>query len=358
MRKLLLLVIVLLLAFGAYSLATKNNLAPEIPQLVTTITTEDREDLLTPPIKKTLENSYHVFQSFNNCGPASLSMTLSYYDIDISQKELGDQLRPYQIPNGDNDDKSVTLAELAEKSKEFGLVPFHRPNGSIEHIKLFITYDLPVITRTWLKVNEDIGHFRVVKGYDASRQVLIQDDSYEGKNLEFSYTTFDQLWNKFNNEYLVLVPEEKVAIVQRILGEEIDEQKSWQKAAESSRLALEYNPDDIYDRFNLSIALFHLGEFKESVAEFEQVESKLSPRTLWYQIEPIQAYFELGDYDRVFEITDRILSTGNRAFSELYYIRGQIYLKQGKTAQAKAEFEQAVFYNQNYKPASEALDNL
>src|SRR3989344_2491877 len=82
--------------------------------------------LLTPPSKKVLNSNYHVFQSFNNCGPAALSMALSYYGINVSQEVLGQALRPYQVPGGNNDDKSVTLEELAEKSKEYNLVPYHR----------------------------------------------------------------------------------------------------------------------------------------------------------------------------------------------------------------------------------------
>ncbi len=32
-------------------------------------------------------------------------------------------------------------------------------------------------------------------------------------------------------------------------------------------------------------------------------------RTLWYQIEPIQAYYELGDYDTVMAMADQIFNT-------------------------------------------------
>jgi hypothetical protein len=73
--------------------------------------------LETPPATKILDNNYHVFQTFNNCGPAALSMLLSYYGINISQDQLGNELRPYQNPQGDNDDKSVTVAELEENQK-------------------------------------------------------------------------------------------------------------------------------------------------------------------------------------------------------------------------------------------------
>lgn len=305
-------------------------------------------NLQTPPQSKVLPNNYHIFQTFNNCGPAALSMALSYFGINVSQKQLGQDLRPYQISGGDNDDKSVTLEELAEKSKEYELIPYHRPNGNIELIKLFIIYDIPVIARTLTKPHEDIGHYRIVKGYDDNRGQIIQDDSLQNKNLWFNYDDFNTLWEKFNFEYLVLVPEDKKEIAEAILGQDLDPENAWKNAVKLSESQLQDNPEDIYARFNLSVALYNAGEYQKSTSEFEKVENKLPFRTLWYQIEPIQAYFELGNYDRVFEITDRVLNNHNRAFSELYFIRGQIYLKQGDKEGAKEEFEKASFYNKNF----------
>lgn len=334
----------------------QNDIISRVEKFIPTPTPEVLLD--TPPTSKVLENSYHIFQKFNNCGPASLSMALSYYGINKSQEELGEALRPYQVASGDNDDKSTTLEELAEKSKEYGLTPYHLPNGDIEKIKLFITYDMPVISRTWLHKNDDIGHYRVIKGYNEETKQILQDDSFENKNLWFSYSDYNELWKKFNYEYLVLVPADKIKIAQAILGEDLDPKIAWGKAVKLSQEELSKNPDDIYARFNLSVAYYNIGEYKKSVEEFEKVENKLPFRTLWYQIEPIQAYYELGNYARVFEVTDKILNNHNRAFSELYLIRGDIYLKQGNREAAKSEFEKAVFYNKNLKAAQDALNSV
>ncbi|OGC51196.1 hypothetical protein A2W32_05650 [candidate division WWE3 bacterium RBG_16_37_10] len=314
--------------------------------------------LSKPPVQKTLKNDYHIFQTFNNCGPASLSMTLSYFGIKVSQKEIGDDLRPYQNPQGDNDDKSVTLNELAEKAKEYGLIPYHRQNGNIELLKYFITYDIPVITFTWTKPNEDIGHYRVVKGFDETSNELIQDDSLQGKNLRFKYDDFNVLWHKFNYEYLVLVPKDKVGIAEAILGDNKEESKSWKNAVEILTKFLERNPDDVPARFSLSISYYYTGEYKKSTEQFEMVQNKLSKRALWYQIEPIQAYFEMENYNKVMEISENILNNGNRAFSELYMLRGRIYLIKGDLKKAKAEFEKAVYYNKNIEEAKETLRKM
>ena len=310
------------------------------------------------PTSKILENDYHVFQTFNNCGPAALSMALSYYGITKSQLELGQDLRPYQNPSGFNDDKSVTLDELADKAKEYNLIPFHRPGGTIELIKQCIASGIPVMTRTLLNENIDIGHYRVIKGYDDAKQEFIQDDSLQGHNLLYSYALFLRLWKMFDYEYLILVPPEKEHIAQSILGQNLDEKTAWNNAVERSKKEVASSSDDIYARFNLAIELYHTGDFKGAVSEFEKVESKLPFRTLWYQIEPIQAYYELGNYQKAFTMTDQIFNNQNKAFSELYIIRGEIYKKQGNKEAAKSEFEKAVYYNKNLKSAQEALQSV
>jgi hypothetical protein len=314
--------------------------------------------LVTPPVQKILPTTYHIFQTFNNCGPASLSMALAIYGINVTQQELGQELRPYQNTGGDNDDKSVTLEELGEKGRDFGFIPYHRPNGNIDLIQMFIGYDMPVITRTTTTITEDIGHYRVVKGYDDTTGEIIQDDSLQNKNLRYKINDFNLLWQKFNYEYLVLVPPDKVEIADAILGKEVNEKVAWENAVNNARLQLQQNPNDIYAQFNLSVALYNIGDYHGSVTEFEKVEHQLPFRTLWYQIEPIKAYFELGNYGRVFQITDKILNNHNRAFSELYLIRGEIYRLQGNLEAARSEFEKAVFYNQNLEVAQQALDSL
>lgn len=303
-----------------------------------------------PPAVKIIPQKLQVFQTFNNCGPAALSMALSYFGINESQQKLGLELRPFQNPQGDNDDKSVTLDELAKKAEQYGLLTYHRPAGSIEQIKLFISHDLPVIARTWLKQGDDIGHYRLIRGFDDTLGQITQDDSLQGANLKFSYQDFLTLWQGFNYEYLILVPKEKQDIAEAILGESLDERKAWKKALKVAQEELEQDTGNIFTKFNLSVAYYYLGDFQKSVETFESVEGRLPFRTLWYQIEPILAYQKLKNYERVFQLTDKILNTYNRAFSELYQIRGEIYQELGKEDLARAEFEKVYIYNKNFNP--------
>lgn len=309
----------------------------------------------TPPKSKVLKNDYFAAQTYNNCGPASLSMLLSYFNIKVSQEKLGEELRPYQNQNGDNDDKSVSLDELAGKAKDYDLLAYHRANGDIKILKQFIANNIPVMTLTWLGVDEDIGHYRVVKGYDDNQKTLVQDDSFEGPDVTFSYNDFDSIWGKFNYEYLVLVPKNKKGLAEAIMGKNIDERYAWNEALKRNEVSLKKDPDDIYSRFNIVVASYYLKNYRKSVSEFEKIQDQLPFRTLWYQIEPIEAYYKLNEDDKVLSLTDSILNNNNRAFSELYVLRGKIYKKQGDIQAARTEFENAVYYNSNFKEAQKLL---
>lgn len=310
------------------------------------------------PNSRIIEQRHHTFQTFNNCGPATLSMALSYWGINVSQQELGNILRPYQVQSGDNDDKSVTLEEVANQAENYGLHSYLRPNGTPEKLEMFISQGIPVVARTWLEVNEDIGHYRVIRGYDKSTQTFIQDDSLQGENLIYSYNEFNAIWQPFNYEYLVIVDDSKKEIAEAILNEEIDKTTAWKNALNRIEKEIKDDPDNWHLTFAKSRIHYYLGEYEKSIKEFEKVENRLSFRTLWYQIEPIRAYFELGNYNKVFNITDRILNNQNRAFSELYHIRAEIYLKQGDITSARTELENALLYKHNYQPAKDLLETL
>lgn len=312
-------------------------------------TEEDSIDIVEPGNYALVENPKHIYQTFNNCGPATLSMILSWYGVNVSQEELGTKMRPYQVSSGDNDDKTIFTYEFVDWAEAYGLEAIGRVNGDIDLLKKFTTNGIPVVVKTWLHPNDDIGHFRIVRGFDDKKQVVIQDDSYEGPNISIRYYDFLSMWQPFNYNYIIVFTPELKEKVEVIISEEINEKIAWENALKRAEQEKNIDPKSPYPGFNISTSSYHLGDFDKSVSEFEKVESSLPRRMLWYQIEPIIAYQELGNYDRVFEITDNILENGNRAFSELYVIRGEIYLDRGDEDAAKEQFDLAIKYNSNFK---------
>ncbi len=314
--------------------------------------------LKEPGERSVLTNPYHVYQTFNNCGPATLSMIMAYFDVSVSQEELADKIRPYQHPKGDNDDKTIFSSEFVTWANSYGLKAVSRVNGDIQMLKWLTSNNIPVVVKTWLKQDEDIGHFRLVKGFDESKQVIIQDDSYEGKDKEFSYYDFLKLWQPFNYNYIVVYKPEQEALVKAILKQEWQEQTAWENALSRAQKETQLTPDNPYPLFNQATSFYHLGEYEKTVQIFKQVEQDLPKRMLWYQIEPVKSYQQLGRYDEALALIARILSSNNKAFSELYQIRGEIYYDQGKKQEAKQEFEQALFYNKNYQEPLKWLEKI
>ena len=305
-----------------------------------------------------LENPNHTYQTFNNCGPATLSMILSWYGQEVSQRELGDKMRPYQNSDGDNDDKTIFTYEFVDWANVYGFEAIDKVNGDIELLKTFTANGIPVVVKTWLHVGDDIGHFRIVRGFDEERQIIIQDDSYEGPNKKISYFDFLSMWQPFNYAYIIVYTPEQKDLVEGIVGEESKENVDWQNALIRAQKEAELDPENVYPHFNMSTSYYHLGDYQKSAEAFERVENRLPRRMLWYQIEPIQAYVELGNYNRAFQISDNIIANGNRAFSELYQLRGEYYLSIGDDITAKEQFELAILFNENFEAAKISLESL
>lgn len=310
----------------------------------------------TPP-SVLLQSSYHIYETFNNCGPATLSMILKYYNIEKSQKEIAEVLRPYQHPRGDNDDKSVSFTEFNDYVNNLGLTGVYKVNGDVNILKRIIANNVPVVTRNWLNEKDTIGHFIILKGYNDKTQEFTFDDSYYGPNKTISYNTLLKLWQPFNYEYFFVTKPEKLDLAKQIVGE-FDDKKLYENSIKRADEELEFDSNNIYPYFNKSTAYYHLGDYAKSIENFEKVESRLPNRMLWYQIEPIQSYYEVKNYNKALMLIDKTLKTDNRAFSELYYIRGQIFEKQNKIEEAKVEYKKALIYKKGYKLAQEALDRL
>ncbi len=364
-RKVAVAIIVVLIASSLYVLWSMNNsgnYSNPIGGLIEAVTPPVKnsgELVTTLPNAKTIGGLAHVGQTFNNCSSVGLLITLSHWDIKETQERIAEATRPWNNKTGNNDDKSVTLFELADYARtEHGLLTYVRPNGDIETLKKFIANDIPVLTRALMYPEDDIVHYRVVRGYDEGKKIVIESDGIEGANKKYSYDEWMHMWKDFNYSYLIIVPEEKRQLAETLLGESLDEQVAWQHAKVRAESEVTNNPGDLRAKYNIITALYYIGDYEGTVREFEKIEDSLTRRKLWYQMEPIEAYFKLENYDRVIELADGIINDNNKSVSELYVLKGKIYESKGKTAEARAEYEKAIYYNKNLQSAKDALAGL
>ena len=310
-----------------------------------------------PSIVLLNDKHYYVAQAFDNCGPAALSMDLSFYGVHVTQQTLESILRPSINKSGKSNNKSTSPNRIATQAQTYGLVAYYRPNGSMSLLKQLIANGFPVITRTLFATSDDFAHYRVVKGYNDLTNQVTEEDGIQGENMKFSYNTFLNLWKPFNYEYIVLAPPSKQAELESMLGDDASSTIAWHIAAKNADQALLSDATDTRAEFNLSVADYYIGDYASSVQAFEKAEPNLPKHTLWYQIEPIESYYEIGDYSKVFSLSKSTMANDPN-YPELYVLEGESYLKEGMSSLAKSSFETALKYNKNFESAKEGLASI
>jgi tetratricopeptide (TPR) repeat protein len=299
----------------------------------------------------TLSGVQHAYQLWNNCGPVTVAMNLSYYDLNRDQREAARFLKP------DQDDKNVSPEELVAYARSQGFDGIVRMGGTIELLQRLLTGGFPVIVEDWMEPEDrgGIGHYRLFTGYDAGAGYFLAQDSYYGPNREMPVQGFDANWRVFNRKYVVIYPPEDAGKVHDILGEMSDDEQMLQHALDVAREEAQRDPEDVFAWFNLGTTYTHLGEHLLAAEAFDEARRIGLPfRMLWYQMEPFRAYLEAGRYEDVIQLADATAqSTGGH--EEAYYYQALAYEAQGREQEALTYLERALDYNPNYQPAADLL---
>lgn len=308
---------------------------------------------LTPTLPATvLTGLTHQWQTWNNCGPATITMNLSYFGRTETQVEAAQFLKP------NRDDKNVSPYELAAYARSLGMEAMVRQGGSLEQLKTFLSNGLPVLAETWLVHDGDgLGHYRLVTGFDEASRSLTTFDSLNGPGYPVSYEQFDADWRVFNRLYVIAYPPEKEDLVAAILGPQIDDATMYEGLVAQAQTELALDPVDAIAHFNLGEALTGLDRYEEATTAFDRARQLgLHWRRLWYQFAPFEAYYAVGRYQDVLDLAQATLSSTG-GLEEVYLYQGLALQASGQNGAADA-FEAALAYNPNFAPAREALEQL
>ena len=303
----------------------------------------------------------HMWQTWNNCGPATLAMNLSYFGSTLGQADIGNVLRSH------DDDKNVGPVELAAFAQSQGYYAQVRVNGDDALMKLLLSNGIPVLIETWLEPepNDGMGHYRLLTGYDDAGAYWIGYDAYYHDNLvnpdgdyqgiRMPYDETNALWKVFNYTYLLIYGEAQAPTVQAIFGAALDPTVMWQGSLQDARTAVEQQPGDPYGWFNLGTSLHAFGDHAGAVQAYDQARQIGLPwRMLWYQYEPFAAYYAAGRYGDVLTMADTTIAT-TKSIEELYYWRGRALAALGWSDEARQALQQALELNGRFAPAQEAI---
>jgi tetratricopeptide (TPR) repeat protein len=293
----------------------------------------------------------HQWQTWNNCGPSTITMNLSFYGATVTQAEAAPVLKPTR------DDKNVSPEELAAYARSQGFEAVTRVGGDVELLKRLLSNGLPVIVETWLEPEDNggMGHYRLFVGYDEAGAYFIAEDSLRGAGVEVSIAEFEPFWQVFNRTYLVAYPAEQAALVQAILGEAMLDRVMYERALATAQAEAQANPENGYAWFNMGTNYARLGEMTPAASAFDQARRIGLPyRMLWYQFDIFKAYLAEGRYQDVIDLGTATLQATS-GLEEVYYYRGLALQATGQLEQAAADFRAALDYNPFFTPAQEAL---
>ena len=311
----------------------------------------------TPPPQATvaarinLAGVEHAYQLWNNCGPVTIAMNLSFFGQSRDQRDVAQFLKP------DQDDKNVSPEELLAYAQSQGFAGTVRMGGTLPLLQRLLAAGYPVIVEDWMEPEDrgGIGHYRLFTGYDLDQGTFIAQDSYYGPNRPMPMLAFDANWRVFNRKYIVIYRPEEAERVTELLGEMADTQAMLAHALAVAREEAQADPDDVFAWFNLGTTYTHLAEYELAADAYDEARRLGLPfRMFWYQMEPFRAYLEVGRHQDVIELAEATaLSTGGH--EESYYYQALAYQAQDREQQAIAYLERALDYNPNFKPAVEML---
>ena len=185
----------------------------------------------TPPIRFTLSGLRHEPQGWNNCGPTTLAMALSYWGRGETQYDCAVVLKP------DAEDKNVSPWEMEAYARELGLGALVRVGGTRERLKALVRAGFPVIVETWYvrDARDQLGHYRLVVGYDDELQEFLTYDSLHGPDESIGYRELDELWRVYNRTYLIVYGIDKQDLLVSILESDLDDAGMYERALETAR---------------------------------------------------------------------------------------------------------------------------
>lgn len=318
------------------------------------------------PGQVTLAGFRHEYQKFNNCGPASLAVALSYWGWTGTQDDTAAFLKPNQ------DDKNVSPIEIYDYLTRNGFDAYIRVNGDLDTLRRFLAAGYPVLVEKgfWCQPGEGsrcsdwFGHYSVFSGYDDQKQTFILQDSFRGPNYKMTYAEVMDNWRAFGYLYIVPFPAsaDQDAAVRALLGPAADLEANYRDALARARqeAAALSGEAAAFAWFNIGTILHYQQDYAGAAAAFDQARQIGLPyRMLWYQFGPYRAYYYTGRFQDVIDLaTFAIKSTAKPGLEEAFYWRGLSYEALGQTDRAAEDYRTALVENPNDVQAREALARL
>jgi hypothetical protein len=218
------------------------------------------------PASVVFDEMKHVWQSLNNCGPASVVMALSTLGIDVTQEFARVPLRGTNILSGMGPQKVDGWV-----NSNFGLRSVWRNNGTNDLLRRLVANGFAPMVTQWMQDPSisRIAHWRVVRGYDDARSTFYVNDPMLGNMVPLSYQWFQKNWQSFSYRYMVIYDPKDEAMLKAIIGDDWIDSKMRKNFYERTK-ADAYSQDTSAAWLAYGEAAYGYGLFREAVTAFER----------------------------------------------------------------------------------------
>ncbi len=331
----------------------------------TAVVTETPTPASTPipvPASFALEGMGLEYQTMNNCGPANLSMDITYWDWPTNQHITEEALKTHK------DDRNVMLQEMLDYVQaNTNLKGQLRFGGDIDVIKRLLSGGFPVLIERGHTDEEDgwMGHYSIVTAYDDSTQSVQIPDTLLGM-MSMTYTELTHDWWHFDGIYLVIYPAEREQEVLTRLGNDADPTQNLQNTlAKLDARILQVNGQDLFFAlYSKGSILVEMGDYLAAAQAYDQafaLYNQLEPgqrpwRITWYQVGPYLAYYYTGRYQDALNLADQtVTNTTFPSLPETWYWGGQSALMLGDKETAVRYFRRALEFYPSWDLATQGL---
>jgi len=347
--------------------ASTSTPAPEATEMFTPSPTATYAPL--PPAVE-LGGVRHEYQQWNNCGPATLAMGLSFWDWSGDQRPVA----TYTKPNPR--DKNVMPYELVDfVNTQTELRALTRDGGDLDLVKRLVAAGFPVLLEKGFEgygFEGWMGHYALVTGYDDARARVNTQDSYIGDDFPFPYDDLVKYWRNFNYTFVVIYPADREAELMALLGSYSDEGAANVASAEraSEEIFQLEGRDQLFAWFNRGTSLVALQDYAGAAAAYDEAfrldaglvatDPESRPyRIMWYQTGPYKAYFYSGRYYDVINLATQTLSAMSEpVLEESYYWRGLAREAIGDVPGAIEDLRASLNMHPGFQPAIDQLTRL
>ena len=208
----------------------------------------------------------HVWQTLNNCGPASVVMALSTFGVRVDQETARLALRGPDVRRG-----MGPQGVDAWVKANFGLRSVWRNDGTNDLMRRLVANGFAPMVTQWMQDPSisRVAHWRTVRGYDDAAGVFYVNDPMLGNTVPLAYDWFGRNWQSFSYRYMVIYRPEDEALLRAIVGRDWSDtyvrQSLYERARDEARAQ-----DTAFAWLAYGEAAYANGVFDEAVTAFER----------------------------------------------------------------------------------------